>query len=571
MKYIVIPLLKGKYISEIEPFKTKGLDTDSIYIKEITGCGITQYAIRDFKENLIEILPNVPVIEGKQAEHNKKFPDKKILGVYKGVDVDDILEYLASDVEYKKILTTPEGFIYKVLKAFDNLNDLYNNFFLLYDECERIITDVDYRGDIAAPIDDFFKFKRKAMVSATVLPFSDERFKNFKYYKIEPQYNYSKPCKVIATNSVVTSLDKYLKKLKSDHVCVFFNSIIGIYSVIQALNIESNSKVFCAQESVAKLLVKGYKNASSNFNVKDLVKYNFFSSRYFSALDMKVKYKPDIVMLTDVVFAEHSMLDPHTECIQIAGRFRNGINSLTHITNFNNELESMSHDDSQTYLKGCFVIYEGFKQSYDREKNKGGRDMLKKAIDNSPAAAFFVNNKVNTFMVDNFINEERVKGYYQEFEQLKAAYKNKKRYFKSKFKTDECALSDQSLFKLSQRQSKKEKAMIVYGLFESWRSRVNKFVFPPDELKNTLISNYPVVWQAHLYLDKGIVYETDFVTSKLISAIEKAKRIDKLRFLAIKVYEILMITPVMKKPILKINYKKYTTMKGLLHEWAPAQ
>ena len=197
--------------------------------------------------------------------------------------------------------------------------------------------------------------------------------------------------------------------------------------------------------------------------------------------------------------------------------------------------------------------------------------MLKKAIDNSPAAAFFVNNKVNTFMVDNFINEERVKGYYQEFEQLKAAYKNKKRYFKSKFKTDECALSDQSLFKLSQRQSKKEKAMIVYGLFESWRSRVNKFVFPPDELKNTLISNYPVVWQAHLYLDKGIVYETDFVTSKLISAIEKAKRIDKLRFLAIKVYEILMITPVMKKPILKINYKKYTTMKGLLHEWAPAQ
>ena len=174
-------------------------------------------------------------------------------------------------------------------------------------------------------------------------------------------------------------------------------------------------------------------------------------------------------------------------------------------------------------------------------------------------------------MVDNFINEERVKGYYQEFEQLKAAYKNKKRYFKSKFKTDECALSDQSLFKLSQRQSKKEKAMIVYGLFESWRSRVNKFVFPPDELKNTLISNYPVVWQAHLYLDKGIVYETDFVTSKLISAIEKAKRIDKLRFLAIKVYEILMITPVMKKPILKINYKKYTTMKGLLHEWAPAQ
>jgi hypothetical protein len=75
--------------------------------------------------------------------------------VHKGIDVNDIKAYLLRDeIEYKKILTTPEGFIKKVLKAFkDDMATLLNTYFLLYDECERIITDVSYRGAIAAPLD----------------------------------------------------------------------------------------------------------------------------------------------------------------------------------------------------------------------------------------------------------------------------------------------------------------------------------------------------------------------------------------------------------------------------------
>src|SRR6202012_4465467 len=104
MKPIIITLPKGKYISQIEPFLTEGIDTDSIYHKTVPGCGFTGFAIDAFKENLIACLPNRPVIEDKVAKHNKEFPDRKILGVYKGIEVADIKAYLLSDVDYKKIL-----------------------------------------------------------------------------------------------------------------------------------------------------------------------------------------------------------------------------------------------------------------------------------------------------------------------------------------------------------------------------------------------------------------------------------------------------------------------------------
>jgi len=537
MDPIIIQLPPNKYIAEIEPFKSKGLDTDSIYHKEIPGCGITHYAIQYFMRHLVGILPNVPVIESKEAEHNKQFPESKILGVYKGVDVDDIKEYLLSDVEFKKILTTPEGFVDKVVKAFDDINLLYDTFFLLFDECERIITDVSYRGNIAAPIDHFFEFKNKAMVSATVLPFSDERFEGFKHYMIEPTYDYSKPLTLIATNSTITSLAEHLKDLDSNRVCVFFNSTNGIAAMIKGLGIEKDSKVFCAQDSVVKLMSKGIKHASSHFDVADLVKYNFFTSRYFSAIDMKVDFQPDIVMITYVLFAEHSILDPSTEVIQIAGRFRNGINSLTHITNFNPALKSKSEDEAIYYLQGSFDTYKGFVDSYSKATNPGSRDMLKKAIDDSPANAFFENGRVNSFMVDNFKNEERVKGYYQNVTNIQTAYANLSKHFSITFDPDECLLSDEDLLKLHGRITKKERYKIVADLFESWSFKGGRYIFPPEDLKSKFIAKYPEIWEAHIHLTPQQLSETGFALGKIKEAIRKEKQQDLLRFTAPKVYK----------------------------------
>jgi hypothetical protein len=563
MHYIPIKLPKGKYISDIEPFKSKGIDTDCIILKEVTGCGITQYAIRKMLENLILVLPNVPVIKDKVAKHNEKFPNSKILGVHKGIDVDDVKEYLLGDVKYKKILTTPEGFMTKVKKAFKDIQVMYDSFFLLYDECERIITDVDYRGDIAAPIDDFFKFKRKAMVSATTLPFTDERFADFKYYKIEPTYKYSKSISVIGTNSIISSIQNQVKKLKSKHVCIFVNSTSSIYAIIDEMGIESESKVFCAQDSVVKLMERGYKNASSHFEVEDLVQYNFFTSRYFSAIDMKVNFKPDLILVSDVIFAEHSMLDPFTEIIQIAGRFRNGNKSLTHITNFKPNLESKTPEQALDYLKGSFDVYSGFISSYNSTQNAGSKRTLWDAIENSYVHSFYSDGRVNTFMVDNFINEERVKGYYQNFENLKAAYIFRSKHFKVTYKDDLFFLGDDDIFKLNKRQNAKEKHEQVLNIFAGWASNIDNYVFAPEELRDRFIAKYPDLWEAHIHLTNDEIEQTGYALSNIKDAVKKAVYRDKIRFLSKKVYNIFKENTEYSEADIRIPLTKIYREEGL--------
>ena len=62
-------------------------------------------------------------------------------------------------------------------------------------------------------------------------------------------------------------------------------------------------------------------------------RYNFFTSRFFNAVDMELEEQPHVIMLTDVYFAEHTMIDPYTDAIQIVGRFRNGVSSIIYISN----------------------------------------------------------------------------------------------------------------------------------------------------------------------------------------------------------------------------------------------
>ncbi len=50
--------------------------------------------------------------------------------------------------------------------------------FCLIDDAHKSIKDVDYRTDIVLPMDDFFKFKAKALVSATPIKFSDHTSRN---------------------------------------------------------------------------------------------------------------------------------------------------------------------------------------------------------------------------------------------------------------------------------------------------------------------------------------------------------------------------------------------------------
>ena len=520
-----IALPKDTFISNIEPFKSKGIPTNSIIHKEITGCGITTYEIRFAAHHSIIILPNVPVIETKVEEHNSMFPEQKIFGVYKGKTVNHIKAYLLSDVRYKKILTTPEGFIEKVLKAFNDDKQLYNDFFLLYDECDRIITDISYRGAMAAPIKEFIKFTNKALVSATTLTFSDPRLKDFDKFTLVPDYDFRKNLTLISTNNVVESLKKHLDERLSQSVCIFFNSSNGINAIIRGLDIEDNSKVFCADNSVANLFDKGFKEATDEFSIEDMTTYNFFTSRYFSAFDIKLNHEPDVILITDVVFAKHSILDPQVEVIQIAGRMRNGVNSLTHITNYKADMKVKSREEAIHYLDGCFDTYNGFVKDYNNATNPGKRDSLQRAIEDCWANSFYLDGEVNPFMVDNYVREEQIKAFYLNPENLLAAYRRAGKHFNLTHVTHHFAIDDADLFDLVANPTKKEKYRIVAEMFYKYKYKqgFNFHILKPVKLLQKLSERYPEISEAVRFLDAATLEATDFVLSNIRTEVDRVK------------------------------------------------
>lgn len=74
-------------------------------------------------------------------------------------------------------------------------------------------------------------------------------------------------------------------------------------------------------------------------------KFNFFTSRFYNAFDLEVDYTPHVVMLTDIKASPYTILDINTDCVQIAGRFRNGLSTLTHIYTTDNNLPIMTTEE----------------------------------------------------------------------------------------------------------------------------------------------------------------------------------------------------------------------------------
>jgi len=71
-----------------------------------------------------------------------------------------IIDYLTRKDIVHKIMTTPES--YKRLKNIAhelNIN-LYKDYFLMFDECDKIIQDNGYRKKITIPFDDFFRYDK---------------------------------------------------------------------------------------------------------------------------------------------------------------------------------------------------------------------------------------------------------------------------------------------------------------------------------------------------------------------------------------------------------------------------
>lgn len=416
---------KIQYLTEVLP----QIPTNTILYKKLTGLGATYGELKADRNSII-LEPNVPVIKGKCKD--PKHINDNLFGVYENVTVEKIVKYLqASKEKHIKLLSTPESFS-KIKSAFEELDmDIYSTCYLLFDECHKIVKDVDYREDITLPFDDFFMFDNKGLVSATPLDFTDPRFfkQRFQIMEVQPMFDYAQPINIYHTNNVLQELKKRLGKATNNPIFLFINSTETIYSIMQKLDILEQSTVFCASNSVTSLKEKKFANAYSDWNIGKMKRFNFLTSRFFNALDIELDFRPEVFIVTDTTMATQSMVDPFTDTIQIIGRFRNGIASANHITNTDYNFSVRSKAQVQ-YMIGVFEqVYGMMKTYYDNATTDEARDAYKAILDTHPFKSMLNRNgEKNWFKIDNYITEAIIQGYYNCFDMLTKTYRQCKSF-----------------------------------------------------------------------------------------------------------------------------------------------
>ncbi|WP_072529540.1 DEAD/DEAH box helicase family protein [Bacteroides ilei] len=416
---------KIQYLTEVLP----QIPTNTILYKKLTGLGATYGELKADRDSII-LEPNVPVIKGKCKD--LKHTNDNLFGVYENVTVERIVKYLrVSKDKHIKILSTPESF-FKIKSAFEEIDrDIYSTCYLLFDECHKIVKDVDYREDITLPFDDFFMFDNKGLVSATPLDFTDPRFfkQKFQILEVQPMFDYAQPINIYHTNNVLQKLKERLEEANSNPIFLFINSTETIYSIMQRLDIQEQSTVFCASNSVTSLKDKKFANAYSDWDADKMRRFNFLTSRFFNALDIELNFQPEVFIVTDTTMATQSMIDPFTDTIQIIGRFRNGITSANHITNTDYNFSVRSKAQLK-YMIGVFEqVYGMMKTYYDNATTDEARDAYKAILDTHPFKSMLNRNgEKNWFKIDNYITDAIVQGYYNSFDMLTKTYRQCKSF-----------------------------------------------------------------------------------------------------------------------------------------------
>ena len=277
-----IKIYEGQHLADVYPL----IESNIILNKRLSGVGATHCEIIAPRNSII-VVPNIPIITCKVERHKNS---DNLFGVMQYVSERDITKYLERTLSQNKnikIMVTPESFN-KVRRAFDDMDiNMYETCFLLLDECHKFIKERDFRQDITLPFKSFFKFKEKALVSATPITPSDPRFieQNFRTVKVEPQYFSLFVISVIPTNDIrkMFSLNySWVKpnKIPSVPQCIFVNSASIIADLINQSKLNDISSIFCSEKSANKLRSEGFNNVHTDWKPEYEKPFMFFTSRF---------------------------------------------------------------------------------------------------------------------------------------------------------------------------------------------------------------------------------------------------------------------------------------------------
>lgn len=400
------------------------LPSNSIIRKNITGIGATTLEIQSQRNSII-VLPNLPVIYQKALKHDG------VLGVHGDTTILEIINYLSDTrLPFKKILITPESF-HKMITAFENQKiNFRNDYFLLFDECDKICKDINYRQAITLPMTYFFGFANKAFISATAMIPSDPRFEqqNFQLINVEPDYQIKTRIKLYKTNNACYTFEYLIgKNLRNRTYFIFCNSVNLITHIINKKGIGSDSSIFCGETSADRIKSRTFKHVGSKLDESKFSTYNFLTSRFYSALDIDFDKDVEIFIISDLGISEYTIIDPKTDTIQIIGRFRNKKikKNVSIIATEDPDLISLSRET-------CYKIIETNKSTYDTIRTfaetlpSGETQEILRELNNLLDYNRFIykNGSLNYFAVDNYIYKHDLTGLYKDFSKLKELYGN---------------------------------------------------------------------------------------------------------------------------------------------------
>ena len=479
------------------------IPSNCILSKRIPGCGATTLEL-ETQRNSIIVVPNVPVIKSKCGKYSN------LLGVYEDVTTDKIRNYLTNN-RLHKIITTPESF--GKVKAACSSIDIYNHFFLLMDECHQLIKDVDYRTDIVLPMNDFFCFKSKALVSATPIGFSDPRFKEFETVEVSADYDYRQEITATHTYNTNKAISEYLGNHTEGTVCFFVNSVVMIYSIMKQFDILEDSTVYCAPKSRLKLKNEySFDNAYNDWSADTMKKYNFFTGRFFTAFDLDLPYQPDLVMVTDPYISEYTILDIDTDCIQICGRFRNGIKSATHIYRVNPQIITKGREQIEWEISAHEFAYNTIQTLYNSADNRESRFAFGAVLETMPFRKFLYSDFTkNRFAIDNEINSVLVNNRYQSRQEIMNWY-NDCHFFNPTFENCEYNENDEKLKIAKAARSVKDKHRKMVQLLSEMETPYSEYAL---DYINDMRKIDPFIVEAFETLGKERIEELNYSERKI--------------------------------------------------------
>ncbi len=517
----VLNIHKGEYLSEA--LKRQGypmLPSNAIINKVMTGTGATYMELNPklSPRNSIVIEPYRSAVENKVQAFDE------VQGVFKEVTVKKLTTYLNnSNIKYKKIITTPEGFQTKVLKAAKNLKmNIYKEFFNLYDESEHITEDTDYRRSISSPMKEFFKFERKALVSATPLKPSKYTLTlflrhQFKWVEIKPDYDYREDMTLITTRSFYSRVKQEVKRLLdngSPHVCIFYKTTEGICNIVESLLHdgiikEDDYKVFCSKESADELKSRFLEHSTDRLELP-LRKVNLFTLRFFPSIDINLKELCDVLVLSNYDHVKHTLINPFTEAIQCQGRFRrvfpNGkrYNSLTVIASIPNELKVNSDEEIYRDITARIKSYRAVQKERLNADDPTNFDKdLKRLRLNEVLNP--ERNGFDRFAIEQLLLDEQVKRYYLSSDALRQAYEDTG-YFNVDFQPEEEVVGEDDIYRIKAAKTK-EKWQFIVSVLSNIKEDENRHEFEAETGNNLYIPVKNVLDRISYLLDcYGITY-----------------------------------------------------------------